>query len=172
MSDIDDMIPALKRSVSIPGGFDAAFPTAVDADLVGLLFAAVAEAQLDGFLVSYVVDAAAETVTPDMSREGAVNAAGALVLIYATYRVVLNELRNVQNRVSYVAGPAKYEVERTASLLNEILRQLNDRKKELLRRAEQGQWATEVYVSDLNLLKATSDWQFGPVLEFSAFRGA
>jgi hypothetical protein len=159
MSDLNDLVPALKRSMAVPGGFDAVFPSVTDEDLVGLALDSIAEAQLDGFLLDYAVDGLAETVTPDLSAGEAVNAAGALVLIYAAYRVVLNELRNLRNREMYQAGSAKAETERTASMLNEILRQLNERKKGILERALLGELATDVYVGDLSFIKATSDWQ-------------
>ena len=158
MSDLNDLIPALKRTAAPPGEFDTLFPEATDEELVGYIADAVAECQLDGFLAKYEIDLLQETVEPDLTNDsGAVKVAGAMALLYASYRIVLNELRNVRNRVAYQAGSASMEEDRTASMLNEILRQLNARKQDLIEQARLGNLATDVYVHDMAFLKATFD---------------
>lgn len=172
MSDLNDLVPALKRASALPGTFDELYPEANDSDLVGYLMDSIAEAQLDGFLSSYEVDPLEETVEPDLSNENALKAPGALVVLYAAYRMVLTELRNVRNRVSYTAGPTQFEEERTASMLNEILRQLHARKQDIIEEARKGAFATDVYVHDMAFIKATEDWKFSEPLRNLDYRGA
>lgn len=168
MSDLHDLIPSLKRTVAPPGEFGALYPEATDPDLVGYLADAIAECQLDGFLGDYEVDLTEETVIPDLTNEsGAVNMVGALTLLYAGYRIVLNELRNVRNHVAYEAGSASMEEDRTASMLNEILRQLNGRKQDILEQARLGNLATDVYVHDQTFIRAVYDTLYSePPLAF------
>lgn len=174
MSDITDLVPALKRAAA-PGGFDALYPELAEADLKGRLLDAVAEAQLDGFLSDYEYDVNTGEIAPNLSQgtgeDIALNSAGALVILYAGYTLVLAEIRNIRNRTNYVAGAVQAEEERTASMLNEILRQLADRKRKLIERAELADMATDVFVGDLNFIKATEDWRISPQLEAYQFRG-
>lgn len=163
MSQLLDSVPALKRAVATPGTFDTAFPDATDQELAALLGDAMAEAQLDGFMADYELDVDLLEVTPDLPQPLV-----ALLLIYAGYRLLVNEIRNRKTHVRYEAGPTVFEEDQTASMLNELLRQLNDRKKDLLEQARLGAHDGGVYVADMYLHRATGlDFRMGWYLDLS-----
>lgn len=149
MSELIEIVPALKRAVAVPGTFDSIFPETDDSELAALLGDAVAEAQLDGFLSGYELDVDFLEVTPDLTLPMV-----ALLTIYAGHRVLVNEIRNRKNHVRYEAGPTVFEEDQTASMLNELLRQTNDRKKDLVEQARLGQLDGGVYVADMYVSKA------------------
>ena len=154
MSDLADLVEPLKRAVAVPGTFVDVFPDTSDDDLAALLADSFAEAQLDGFLSGFEVDLNTSFTTPDLTTPHT-----ALLVIYGSYRMLINEIRNTQNRLRYVAGPVEYETEQTASMLNEILRQLGDKKKGILDQARLGEFDTSgVFVADLAHIKATQDY--------------
>lgn len=162
MSDLSDMVPALRRSIAVPGGFAELFPDAIEAELVGLLADAVAEAQLDGFLRDYEVDPDLESIEPDISNGEFPNAFGALVLLYASYQLLRNEVMNRKTHVRYQAGSAVFEEDQTASMLNELMRQARKRLEELRLRAERGEMDDSgAFVLDMHFIRATTDYGTG-----------
>lgn len=157
MSLLADYVEPLKRAVAVPGTFDSVFPETSDDDLEALLADAMAEAQLDGYLYDYAVDLTTYETTPDLTVPMT-----ALLVIYAGYRILVNEVRNRKTHVRYEAGPTVFEEDQTASMLNELLRQINDRKKDLLEQARLGQLDGNVYVADMYFHKATgTDYRLG-----------
>lgn len=159
MSDLADLVGPFKRAVSVPGGFDAVFPTVIESEIVGAIMDAVAAAQLDGFLRDTVVDPDAEAVTPDLSNGEALNAAGALVMVYAHYNLLRTEVLNRRTHIRYQAGAAVFEEDQTASLLNELMRQAKARLDELRERAERGELDNSgATVIDMAFIRATTDY--------------
>jgi hypothetical protein len=162
MSDLSDLIPALKRAIAVPGGFDDAFPASTNSELVGLLMDAVAGAQLDRFLTDHEVDPLLETILPDTSNGPALNADGALVVVYASYQLLLSEVRNRKTHVRYQAGSAVFEEDQTAAMLNELLRQAKGRIDELKAyRDRMGIVGGATFMADLNFIKASTDYGYG-----------
>lgn len=159
MSELSDLVEPFKRAVAVPGGFDALFPSVIESEIVGSIMDAVAAAQLDGFLSEHVVDPAAETVEPDLSNAEALNAAGALVMVYAHYNLLRTEVLNRKNHVRYQAGSAIFEEDQTASMLNELLRQAKARLDELRERAERGEMDNSgATVVDMAFVRAVTDY--------------
>lgn len=144
MTELDVLVPALKLEVATPGEFAASFPLTTDNDLVLLLTNGFAQAQLEGFFQTYTLDVDTAAVTPDLPPAGQ-----ALVVLYAADRLLTLRLLGLRQRVLYEAGPVKYEVENSANLLTEMLRQLRDRKLQVIAAATGvGRAATSVYTRD------------------------
>jgi len=152
MSALADLVEGLKRELAVPGTFNASFPNTTDPDLTGSLADGFASAQLDGFFGTMVLDPTTSTVTPDLSPAG-----GSLVIAYATERVLLSLLRDLNARQTYEAGPVKYEIEKSASLLTEQMKYLRERRKELLAQAMRAARAGQtVYMTDAYLTRAVA----------------
>lgn len=135
MTDLSDLNDSLKRAVAAPGEFATVFGSATDDDVTGALMDGFAEAQLDGWFTPswgglITLDVDANTVTPDIT-----NAQGALIVIYAAYRLITARLFNLKTHVKYSASGADYETDQAASLLTTMLKQMADRKAQLYQKA-------------------------------------
>lgn len=140
-TDLTSMVEALKRQVALPGQFATAYPKVTDEHLVAALADAFAETRLDGFFRAHQLDLQAGTVTPALTDAGQ-----SLVIIYAGIQWVRSEVRNQGTSVRYKAGPVEYEKQQAATVLVELLKQLNARKQALLDAAKRG--AQSTYVMD------------------------
>ena len=149
-----DLVPALKRSIAVPGTFADVFPTTSDTDLAGTLGDSFAEAQLDQFFETYtMVDDT--TITEDLTRPEQ-----ALVIIYATVRILQSEIRNRKTHKRYEAGSTVFEEDQGSATLVELLREYKDRKKELRAQGVNGEAGAAFYMADLYLMRAAgiSNW--------------
>jgi hypothetical protein len=133
-----DLVDAFQREVAIPGTFENTYPDTTDADIEAALADAFAQAQLDGFFPTSLIDTAAGTVAPDLSAPAA-----ALVIIYAGMRWIRAELRSISN-VRYKAGPVEYETQYPAALLTQLLKELTLRRDALLEAAKIGRVVDQV----------------------------
>lgn len=140
MTDLEDLVPGLKREVAVPGAFSRVFRETADSELVGSLMDAFANAKLDGFFPGHELDVDAETITPNLSTAGQ-----ALVRLYAAERIMVAQLANLKSRTLYEAGPVKYETEQAASVLAGILKLIADRKRHVMESA----YATGMEVRDM-----------------------
>ena len=147
--ELIELVPSLKRAVAPPGEFDTFFTNTTDNDLSATLADALAEAQLDGFLGTITLDVTSETTTPDLS-----NAQAALVILYATARVLTARVANLKNKTRYKAGNAEAETEQSATVLVELLRQTKDRKKQLLDDARAGRMTQAFAMVDMYVAKS------------------
>lgn len=136
MSDLSDFIENLKRAVATPGTFADVFPSTTDDDLVGSLADGMAEAQLDGFLSTFDIDLEGFTTTPDLAPPQI-----ALVLLYASSRILTVELMNRRTHTRYEAPGVVFEEDQGSQLLSEMLKAIRDRKKQLLEDARRGNYA-------------------------------
>ncbi len=151
MSNLDVLVEPVKREIAVPGEFATVFPSTSDDDLLATLGDSFAEAQLDGFFSTNVLDPDTSEVTPDLSAAG-----GALVVIYAGGRIIRSRLRQLTSGERYVAGPVEYEIQRAAGVLREDLLALERRKAQLIQRGRrQGGTA---YVYDGYFARAATDW--------------
>lgn len=128
MTDMIDLVPALKREVAEPGMFATYFPGVSNQDLTPWLSDAMGQAQLEGYLTTYVLDAdvaspATSSVSPDLSP-----GAQALVVLYAAERILTNRILNMRAALRTAAGPVKYEIENAQRVMQEVLKQLKDRR--------------------------------------------
>lgn len=127
--DISELVEPLKRTVASPGEFATFFPNTLDTDLNGVLVDGAAESQLDGFLPGKVfdLDATPQTITTDPN-----SLERALIVLYAASRIVSARTANLKSRTRYKAGNVEAETEQAATVLNELLRGINLRKKQFI----------------------------------------
>lgn len=130
-TDLSELVPSLKREVSIPGAEEDTFD-APASTWRGYLSDAFWTARLDGMLAGY--EAVGTIVTPDLSRE-----LQQLVVLYASITIVRNELRSLNTTFRTKAGPVEFETQKAASLLTGLLDDMSARRKIVLDRlAEKG----------------------------------
>lgn len=127
MTDLADLVEPLKLELAVPGTFTAVYPSTSDEDLRLLLLNAVGQVQLVGFLPTSVLDVDTGLITPDLSP-----AAKALVVLFGADRILTLRLLELNSKASYQAGPVKYETEKSASMLTEFLKQLRERRREII----------------------------------------
>lgn len=129
-TDLNDLIPSLKRAVAVPGTFTTVYPSTTDADLLGSLMDAFSRAQIDGFFLEQTLDVDAETVDPDLSGAGQ-----QVVVLYAGESILRSQIMSLKQRVLYEAGPVKYETENSASVLAALLKDLTARRMAMIEQA-------------------------------------
>lgn len=151
MSDLATLVEPLKREIAIPGEFDTTFPNTSDDDLTYSLADGFAEAQLDGYFPTLVLDPDDNSVTPDLSAAG-----GSLVIIYTGMRIIRSQLRALNTRSNYEAASVKYEVEKSSTVLREELKYLIKRRDDLTAQARRSTGAT--YVFDSYFARSAVDW--------------
>lgn len=147
--DLTDLVPSLKRALASPGEFDTTFPNSTDTDLAGTLADAVAECQLDGFFGNLTLDLAETTTTPDLTSPQQ-----ALVILYGMARVVRARIANLNNRSRYKAGIVESEVEQSATVLVQLLKDITARKVQILDDAKMGRLATAFQMVDMYIAKS------------------
>lgn len=150
MVDLSEFVPSLRREVTPPG--TDLFPDANDDIFVGYLSDAFWEARLDGFVQKWSCDEDGiveplDGIDDDLPRE----LVGLLVL-YAGIKILRNRIMNLNTAFRAKAGPVNYEVENSANLLTEMLKQLAARRKELLEEVE----ATPTYYHDAYFIRGHS----------------
>lgn len=155
MSDVSDLVDSLKRATAPLGDFVSVFGNATDDDVVGALMDGFSEAQLDGWFTPSMgaavsLDVDAETFTPNIT-----NAQGALIVLYAAYRMALARLLSIKTRVKYQAGGADYETETAASVLTTALAQMSARKIQLYKKALYSGANAAFHMADQAFLAAT-----------------
>ena len=150
-TDLADAVPALKRAVAPPGRFAELFPTATAIELTAYLMDGLAEAQLDRFLLDRIVD------EDGVVTEALTAAQVALVVIYSSTRILASEIRDRRSHIQYVAGPASFEEDQAASVMVELLKQMDARKKELKLEEQRGGSADAFAMADLYLARVTGD---------------
>lgn len=142
MTDLADLVEAYKREVSIPGAFSTDFPTVTDEGILGALGDAFAEAQIDGFFGTMVLDTDDWSVTPDLSTAGA-----ALVVLYAGIRVLRQQIAAAARGTTYKAPGLEYTTTPSASVLTELLRQMYVRRQTVLQNTQRMN-GTSVFMLD------------------------
>lgn len=155
MTQLLDLVEALKREVAVPGDFTNTFPSTQDTDLVAALADAFAQAQLEGFFPHHQLDLESGAVTPDLSTAG-----GALVVMYAGSRMIRHQLLSMAVGRRYKAGPAEYETNPVASLLTQMLKELQGRVNTLLAGAGNTKLRTTVFMIDSYPVRATNTGGF------------
>lgn len=141
MSDLSDLVPALKRELAAPGEFVTTYPLADDADLSSRLADAFALAQLDGYFPDQALNIDDLAVAPDLSAAG-----GALIVLYAGMQVIRAQIRGLNSNFRAKAGPAEIEIAKPVNLLRDELKYLTARRDDLVIQARRSGRA--VYVLD------------------------
>ena len=139
VTELSDLVEVYKREVAVPGTFSTIYPVTTATLIVASLCDAFAQAQLDGWFPTSVLDVSLAEVTPALSV-----AAQALVVVYAGMRFVRAELRATKTSARYKAGSVEYETTQGASVLVAILKDLTDRRAALIDAARAGARLTHV----------------------------
>lgn len=132
--DLSTLIDSLKRETAQPGQELTQFPGASDDSWLGYLQDAFWEARLDGLLADYTEDSNG-IVTPmggggaDMTRD-----LQQIVVLYASFTIVRNTLRNLRTLYRAQAGTVHYEYQQSANLLVELMKDLSRRRDMILSR--------------------------------------
>lgn len=149
-TELVTLVEPLKRELAVPGEFPTVFPNTTDDNLTGSLADAFGAAQLDGFFGKSTIDLTTNTVTPGLSSGGS-----ALILLYAAERIIRAQLRNLKTVTKYEAGGVIYDVEQGVTLLTQELKDLTQRRKDLIALVLRLQRAGQaVYVTDGYLIRA------------------
>lgn len=141
--DLSDLIDSLKREVSAPGLTQ--LPGATDAEYLGNLQDGFWEAVLDGVISDYTESDGIVTPTDssgsDLSRD-----LQQLVVLYAGFRIVRNQLRDIKTLFKAAAGPVRYEIEQSAGVLKLIMDDLKTRRNIVLARLGDLNASDAVYI--------------------------
>jgi len=155
--DLSDYTEALLREVNPVG-------TTVfsESDLDGYLPDAFWEAKLDGFLSDWTCTEAG-VVTPvvtggaDMTR-----AEVSLCILYAGIKIIRNKVLNTKTLFRAKGGPAEFEQQSSATMLAEMLKQLENTKNRLLTQSDLYGFATSVQMLDVASIRMwNTDTYFG-----------
>lgn len=140
-TSLADLGEALKRAVAVPGSFDDSFDMG-DAEILGSLLDGFAEAQLDGFFSGMTAEDDGE-LSSEIDR-----AAGALIVIYSSSQILTSVIRDLKSHVKYVAGAVSFEQDSPASVMVQLLRDANARKKEMREEAKRSGAGAAFYFAD------------------------
>lgn len=122
--DLFELVDPLKRSVNAPGG--DAFPTATDNEFVGYLSDSFWELRMLNMLTEYTESdglIAPINGTTDIPRE-----MQSLIILFAAITIVTNEMKALDTLFRAKGGPAEFEVQKSASLLKDVLAELQRRR--------------------------------------------
>jgi len=157
MAALTALIPSLQRFVAPPGLFETYFPTAGDEDLLGSLADGFAECQLKGFFSTYDLDASGvPSVDPDLTH-----AQGSLVVLFSGVRILQAEIRNRSTHRRQEANGLVNEIDQSAQVLTELLKEYQQEKKDLIA-AVSRVGASDVFVmADAYFINATTNYSEG-----------
>jgi hypothetical protein len=132
MEELADAVTSLQYLVARPGTFATFYPETTDDMVLQCLIDGMAEAQLEGLLLTYAADEDG-VLTPALSAGQA-----ALVTLFAAVRFLRAELLNRNTSVVYEAGSAHYETTQATNILRDILKGLSAQKDALVAAASGG----------------------------------
>lgn len=141
--DLSDLIESVRREVNAPG-LDQ-LTDATDSDYLGNLQDAFWETVLDGVITGYTESdgiVSPTSGTTELSRE-----LQQLVVFYAGFRIIRNQLRNMKTRFRAASGTNEYEVEQAASLLKGILDDMTKRRTLILERIARAEPVRTHYIN-------------------------
>lgn len=128
--DLSEYVESLRREVTPPGS--DLFVSVADDVFTGYLADAFWEARLDGFLAKWEADLDGIVTPLDVTGDDLPRELIGLVILYAGIKILRNRIMNLNTAFRAQAGPVNYEVENSANLLTELLKQLKDRKDQIL----------------------------------------
>lgn len=128
--DLSDLLDNIKSEVNAPG-LDQ-LPGATDTQYLENLKNAFWEGVLDGVISGYTESDG--IVTPDSGTTEFSRELQQLVIFYAGYRIVRNQMRDLKTVFRAKAGPVEYETQQAATVLKAILDELKSKRSILLER--------------------------------------
>lgn len=140
--DLSDLIENVKREVAPPGDEDTTFPNAVNADWLGNLQDGFWECVLDGVIEGYTEEDG--IVTPTSGSTDIGRDLQQLVVFYAGFKIVRNQLKALPTVFRARSGDNEYEKQQAATLLRALMDELTRKRNIMLER-----------LSDLGTIDAT-----------------
>jgi hypothetical protein len=141
--DLGDLTDNLIAEVNAPG--EDVFASAVEDDYLLRLQNAFWEATLDGIISGYT-----ETdgvITPDSGTTDISRELQQLVIFYAGISIVRNHLRNLNTVFRAKAGPVEFETQNAATVLRDLLAELQKKRAIVLDRLSET-YSTDTYYID------------------------
>lgn len=126
MEDLGDAVDSVRFLVARPGTFEDTYPETTEDMLLQILIDSMAEAHLEGLLLTYESDADG-ILTPELS-----SGQSALIVLFAAIRFMRAELFNRNTQVVYKAGTAHYETTQATNILRDILKGLLAQKDRIV----------------------------------------
>lgn len=133
MTDMNDLVEAFKREVSIPGRFATDYPTVTDEHVVGLLGDGFAEAQLMDLFGSHRYDVDSESIVPSISQAGAL-----VVILFAARRMLRQRMETESASVRYKAGPVEMQQSQFSNVLTTVWKSVDARLDRILQLSTSG----------------------------------
>lgn len=128
--DLAEFVPSLRREVTPPGS--DLFNDVNDDTFTGYLADAFWEARLDGFAPKWEADLDGIVTPIEGHDEEFPRELVGLVILYAGIKILRNRILNINTAFRAKAGSVEYEVENSANMLSEMLKQLAERRAVLL----------------------------------------
>jgi hypothetical protein len=135
-TDINDLIPALKREINVPG-FEL-FPGISAGALQGYIQDGFWEGRLSGLFEVWTVKDGADLVVPTTGtfitnddEDAFPSDLQMFVVILSGFRMIQRRAFNLAQNLRVVAGPTEYEVQISATVLRELVQSLERRINEL-----------------------------------------
>lgn len=150
--DLSDSLDSLRFLVARPGTFADFYPETTDDMLVRVLVDGLAEAHLEGLLLTSESDEDG-ILTPALGS-GEI----ATVVLFAAIRFMRAELFNRTTSVTYKAGSADYETTQATNILRDILKSLEAQKLRVVAAAAAGGAGAAFYMADQFLTRVYADW--------------
>lgn len=129
--NIADLVESLRREISPLSGSNP-YSDVSDAVLEGLLSDAFWEGRLNGMFAGYTLDVDTGEITPFSGSDDMDRTEMQAIVLWAGYRTVLNDMRNIQSVFRAKAGPVEYEVQQSAQVLSEVLKAIKERIDRLI----------------------------------------
>lgn len=126
--DLGDLVEPLQAEVSPPGS--NLFPESTDDDWIIRLQNGFWTARLDGILSGYTEEDGEITTDnggADMPRD-----LQQVVVLYAAYNTLLNQIRSQGTKFRAKAGPVEYETQNSATMFNALLEEISNRRNILI----------------------------------------
>ena len=144
--ELSEYTDSLRRAIT-PLGSDK-YADISDAVLTDYLTDAFWQGRLDGFYVGYTADEDG-TVEPIEPGDPEFDRAWvSLVILYAAVSILANQILATSTRFSAKAGPVEFEQENSASVLNEMLKQLAAAKQRIIDQMLDNSNPSNVYLID------------------------
>lgn len=140
--DLGDLIEDLKTEVSPPG--INSFPDSIDDEWFSQLRNAFWEIKLDGMLDEYTEEDGVvvhRNGGPDIPRD-----LQQLVIFYAGFRIVRAYLIKTLTVFKTKAGPVEYETQQSATVLRDLLAELQRKRNLILERLSDLGMVTDTYI--------------------------
>lgn len=130
--NISTLVDSLRREISPLSGTNP-YQNVTDQTLEGLLADAFWEGRLNGMFTDYTFDIDTGEISPlDASADDMDRTEMQAIVLWAGYRTVLNDMRNIQSVFRAKAGPVEYEVQQSAQVLSEVLKAIKERINRLI----------------------------------------